>query len=595
MASREHFDVVILGAGLAGLSLSRHLLLDTERTVLLLERRPEIPPRRQKVGESLVQLAGYYFSKVLDMEEYLLREQYMKYNLRFYWKTRGRENSRFEEFGKGYIRPFSNIASYQLDRNRIEGELLRRSLEDRRFSFRPAVTGLEVELAEDGRHGVEYRTPEGPASVTADWVIDTSGRGKFLARRWGLTRKNPIHHGAFFWWVDGLVDIEKLTDLSPKEIRLKPERRATGHLPTWLATNHFMGEGLWFWVIPLQGKTSLGLVYDNRLISNEDVFSVEKATEWVCREFPLFARDLPQRKVLDFGGLKDFSYDCAQTISPSRWAMAGEAGRFTDPLYSPGSDLISIYNTLIVDAIETPAGQDLAPKCELYEQLMRAVYAAYVPTYATSYDVLGDQEAFTLKYCWELTVYFAGYVFPFINDLFTDRRFALAFLRLFSRLGPINHGLQKLLSDYYQWKKANRLPPAEPICFDFTEIGYLRRAERTFYQVGVGFEEARRILSEQVANAEELARFISAHVASVVLEDERVLTNRRFVESIDTADLRFDPEAARRQYESCRDSTEIYEWSFDPFVMAPFRADPVSDREAADGDRLVAAGGGESR
>ncbi len=98
-----------------------------------------------------------------------------------------------------------------------------------------------------------------------------------------------------------------------------------------------------------------------------------------------------------------------------------------------------------------------------------------------------------------------------------------------------------------------------------------------------------------MANAEELARFISAHVASVVLEDERVLTNRRFVESIDTADLRFDPEAARRQYESCRDSTEIYEWSFDPFVMAPFRADPVSDREAADGDRLVAAGGGESR
>ena len=57
--------------------------------------------------------------------------------------------------------------------------------------------------------------------------------------------------------------------------------------------------------------------------------------------------------------------------------MAGEAGRFTDPLYSPGSDLISIYNTLIVDAIET-AGAELPAKVRLYEQVMRAVYAAYL-------------------------------------------------------------------------------------------------------------------------------------------------------------------------------------------------------------------------
>ena len=72
---RERYDVVILGAGLAGLTLARHLLLDTERTVLLLERRDEVPPPRQKVGESTVQLAGYYLSKVLDLEEYLLTDR----------------------------------------------------------------------------------------------------------------------------------------------------------------------------------------------------------------------------------------------------------------------------------------------------------------------------------------------------------------------------------------------------------------------------------------------------------------------------------------------------------------------------------------
>ncbi len=113
---------------------------------------------------------------------------------------------------------------------------------------------------------------------------------------------------------------------------------------------------------------------------------------------PLFARDLPRRKIPDYTALKDFSYDCAQTISPQRWALAGEAGRFTDPLYSPGSDLISVYNTLVTDAILTDDPAALAVKCRLAEQLMRTFYQGTVPSYAVSYDALGDQEAFTLKY-----------------------------------------------------------------------------------------------------------------------------------------------------------------------------------------------------
>jgi flavin-dependent dehydrogenase len=587
--------VVILGAGLAGLSLARHLLMETERSVLLLERRDRIPPDRQKVGESLVQLAGYYFSKVLDMEEYLLREHYPKYNLRFYWKTPGRGNARFEDYSQSYIRSMSNVPSYQLDRNKIEGELLRRNLESPRFAFETGVKTLDVKLTEgELPHRVVYANGGEHRQVTASWVVDTTGRGRYLAKRLEIARPNAIRHGAFFWWVEGLVDIDKLTDRSPREIRLKPERRHQGHLPVWLATNHFCGEGLWFWVIPLQGKTSLGLVFDNRLIDPSEVFSVEKATAWVCREFPLFARDLPHRKVLDFAGFRDFSHDCAQTISPDRWALAGEAGRFTDPLYSPGSDLISLYNTLIVAAIETAEREELLSRCRQAEQLMRAVYSAYVPSYAVSYDALGDQEVFSLKYTWELTVYFAGYVFPFINDLFADRRFGLAFLRLFSQLGPLNREVQQMLSDYYQWKKASGRLAGEqgeaaggPVFFDFTEIGSLREAERTFYEIGVTVEEARRVLARQVGNLQELARFLVAHVASVALDEPRVVRSRRFVAGIDLEAIRFEPEAWAERWARCEadgatgaGDEEVQEWSFDPGVLDRFRNRPApSDRD----------------
>ena len=78
----------------------------------------------------------------------------------------------------------------------------------------------------------------------------------------------------------------------------------------------------------------------------------------------------------------------------------GEAGRFTDPLYSPGSDFIGFYNTLITDAILTTDAGELLGKCQLYEYVMRAIYESLLPTYAVSYDALGDQETFVLKYTW---------------------------------------------------------------------------------------------------------------------------------------------------------------------------------------------------
>jgi hypothetical protein len=398
-------------------------------------------------------------------------------------------------------------------------------------------------------------------------VVDTSGRGRFLARQLGLATEGKIRHGAHFFWVEGLVDIEKLTNLSPQQVRTRPDRSALGHTPAWQATNHFCDEGLWFWTIPLHGKTSLGLVYDNQLIPRESIDTLDKLIAWVCEKFPLFARDLPYRRVVHHTALKDFAHDCVQTISPARWAIAGEAGRFTDPLYSPGGDLISLYNTFITDAVQTEDDEELAQKCQLYEQMMKAVYEAYVPTYAISYDALGDQEAFSLKYSWELAIYFSYYVFPFINDLFTDRRFLSIFINRFSQLGRINRSLQTFISDFFQWKKKTRIPPREIIHFDFTDIKPLADAEKTFYRVGVSVEESRRVLDEQLDNLKEMARFTAAQICASVLGEPRVLTNRPFVESLDITRLHFDPEAIRESYVAYQNSLEEYPWTLDPQVL----------------------------
>jgi len=575
---QQRVDVVILGSGLAGLSLARHLLLDTGKTVAMVDRSAAVPVERQKVGESSVQVAGYYYSRVLDLEEHLFRHHYLKYNLRFYWKTPGRPAAGFEDCSQAYVRKFSNIASYQLDRNVFEAELLRRNrAEAERFVLLAPVSDLQVELSEDGGdHRVSFRTAaDGGAAeerreLTARWVVDTTGRGRFLARRRELTRPSPIDHGAVFCWVDGLLDVERLTSLDRAGRRKRRDRRATGHLPSWLATNHFCGDGFWFWVIPLQGKTSLGLVFDRKTFPQDTVGSAEAMLDWVRREFPFFAPDLDRREVLGFAGYRSFAHDCVRTISADRWAMSGESGRFSDPLYSPGSDLIAIHNTLIVDAI---AGDEsgLGDKVRRYETLMRAVFEAYVPSYRT-YQLLGDREAFSLKYVWELSIYFSFYVFPFINDLLTDRRFAVSFLKRFARLGPMNACVQDLLSSFFAWKRERGLggPPAaaeETTQLDFLDVGPLAVAETAFYEVGVGVEAARRVLDRQMANLEALMRWTAAHVASVVLGDPAVLTDRAFVEDLDLDELRFDPEGWAERWRRTAGSRGDYDWGFDAHVL----------------------------
>lgn len=545
-----HYDVVILGAGLAGVTLARQLLMNSSKRILLLEKLPKIPSPRQKVGEATVQLSGYYLSKVLDLEEHLLREHFMKYNLRFYWKTPGRRNNSYEDYSQSYIRNLSNIATYQLNRNKLEGEILRLNRKCPNFSFRPSVSGLEVHLAEaDAPHHLRFDAKGRKTEIQADWIVDTTGRAKFLARRLRLVKSSPIRHGAVFFWVGGLLNIEKLTGLSHLQNLAHKNRRMTGHLPVWLGTNHFCGEGFWFWTIPLQGITSLGLVYDREKVAEDQVNTPVKVIEWICREFPLFARDLPKRKIVDQAMFRDFAYDCQQTISAERWALSGEAGRFTDPLYSPGGDLITLYNTLITDAILTEDRNSLALKSRLYGLLMRAFYEAYVPSYTVGYQVLGDQECFSMKYSWELTIYFTFYVFPFINQVFTDPSFALPYLELFSKLGAMNRNLQDFIAGYYCWKKKKGRPvePHEPRFFDFMSFEPLKKAEGLFYQTGLSVPETLSILRQNMPNVEGFARFIAAYIYSVVLGDEGLTANKELIETINIQDLRFDPEAMREE------------------------------------------------
>jgi len=570
----EKYDVVILGAGLAGLSLARQLLMYTDRTVLLLDKLENPPGKNQKVGESLVQLAGYYFSKILDLEYHLLVNHYLKYNLRFHWKTTPDSYDYWEDVSTASIRSQSNLATFQLDRNILEQHLLEINRANPRFRFIGGVRNLKADLSDsDASHKVTWTGGE----VEAGWVADASGRPGILKRSLALEKKSAIQHGSTWCWVEGQVNLEKLTALSHSEVLLHPKRQKLGSFPFYLATNHFCGEGRWFWVIPLHGMTSLGLVYDHSVVNPEEVSNGRKMLDWVARDWPIFAEDFSKRKIVDEGRFASFSFDAQQTISPARWAISGEAGRFSDPLYSPGSDLIAIYNTLIVDAIQTGDAAELDAKCSFYEQIMRVMYSAYLPSYELSYDCLGDAETLTLKYTWELAVYFGFYVLPFINQLFTNRKFMRTYLRKFAFFGPVNHNLQAFLSAYFQWKKANGLATlAEPVHIDFYDLDPLRMSEKRFYDVGLTVAEAEEKIEMHQESMKEFARYIMAHVHAAVVGDKRVLLNAPFIASLKLREMHFDPEKMRQNYAKYADREEMHQWNLNPFALECFIPEPAA-------------------
>ena len=80
-------DVLILGGGLAGLTLAMQLRLQQpERSVVVLERRAHpVREAAHKVGESTVEIGAHYFAEVLGLREHMETQQVRKYGLRYFF------------------------------------------------------------------------------------------------------------------------------------------------------------------------------------------------------------------------------------------------------------------------------------------------------------------------------------------------------------------------------------------------------------------------------------------------------------------------------------------------------------------------------
>jgi flavin-dependent dehydrogenase len=438
-------EVVVLGGGLAGLSLAIQLKRqDPGIDVLVLERRSHpVQEAAFKVGESTVEIGAHYFSEVLGLREHLDEEQVRKFGFRFFFNHGGQAIDRALELG---VRRALPSPTWQLDRGRFEN-FLGRHARELGVDFRDGAVVRRIEAGAGGApHAVEFERGGERLSVQGRWLMDASGRAGLLKRRLGLARDNDHDACAAWWRVRGLVRVDAWSSDPQWRDRCDPPER-------WRSTNHLCGPGYWVWLIPLaSGSHSIGIVCDPALHPIETIDSHDKAMAWLHRHQPQLAGALEagDHQLQDFAFLRRFSHGCERVFSGAdRWALTGEAGVFLDPFYSPGSDFIAIANTYACDLVaKDRAGADPAPWSTLYEQLYQSFYANTLTLYQDQYPLFGDPQVMPVKVLWDYTYYWAVLAPLCFGGRLTDAASIGGLRPQFLRAAALNAAMQRLLRDW---------------------------------------------------------------------------------------------------------------------------------------------------
>ena len=502
----SRYDVVIAGGGLAGLCLAIQLERTRPRiSVLVVEKStyPQ-PEAAHKVGESSVEVASHYFQKTLGLGD-LLDEELLKFGLRFFMSDGENQDitTRLECGPSHYL----HVPSFQIDRGHFENQLAKRVLQSKiDFTDGSRVTGVDL-ASGNGDHRVQLEREAKQIHVDCRWIVDASGRAALLKKKLGLNRANRHRVNAAWFRVDAPIDLDDWSE--------DPEWRGRLQVPRRLSTNHLMGLGYWVWLIPLVGdRTSVGIVADDHLHPFAELSNFTSALAWLDRHEPQCAgivREHLDRR-MDFRAIKNYSHDVKQTFSSDRWGITGDAGMFSDPLYSPGSDFIGIANGFLSDLIARDLrGEPIGELAEIYDRAYRSLGRTFLVTYHRQYPLMGNPRLMTIKIVWDFVMYWGSVALIFCRNRLHDRNFMDRSRSLLQSFAAANVRMQVF---FREWGAVSAEDPPAPsrIFVDYAEIPFLAEMNRELQGEGDD-ESVLELLERNLRMARELQLEIVAEAA----------------------------------------------------------------------------------
>jgi flavin-dependent dehydrogenase len=308
MAADSHCEVLVMGGGPAG-STAATLLTRLGRKVILLEKAHH---PRFHIGESLLPMNLPLFErlgvlkKVEAMGVFKPGADFEADNERGY-------NTFAFKRAIGNSPPHS----YQVWRQDFD-KMLFDHARDAGADTREGQEVVAVEQVDSRHSNVEVRTEDGRTDrITAQYVVDATGRDSFLSSKKRLRRKNSEHQSAaIFGHFRGAA--------------CRPGEDA-GNISIYRFDHG------WIWMIPLpDGVMSIGAVCRPAYLKQRKGRTVEFLLETLKQNEGVRRRIEHARLIGDEVRVTgNYSYDSEQ-MGGSGWVMIGDAFAFLDPVFSSG-------------------------------------------------------------------------------------------------------------------------------------------------------------------------------------------------------------------------------------------------------------------
>lgn len=416
--------------------------------VLIVEKKTEFD---WKVGESTVEVSAYFLTRELRLAEYLIREHLQKQSFRF-WFHHGEVRSLPEASEVGPYQ-LARTPAFQLDRSKLDEHVLQRAVQEGAELWRPARV-VSFALAEDtGQADNTLLVERGGrrVEVRARWLVDASGRSAMIARAKQMLHPLREHPTAAIWArFRGVRDLEgpEICGTDPANPYLRSVLA-----PRWLATNHFTGWGYWIWFIPLRGgETSIGLVWDQRLVEPQGAHPQEKLLRFL-QDNPLTRQLIEGAEVVP-GDVRQFGHlpylvDRAAGVG---WSLVGDAAGFLDPFYSPGLDQMGFSARWTVELIRQREkmgdgesfARFVAEHSRAYTRYFRLLFEGI---YRDKYYLMGDYDTMTAAFLLDTSLYYLVEAIP-LYRWSADRMLVPPFYQKYSEIAlrPIRFYQRRLVS-----------------------------------------------------------------------------------------------------------------------------------------------------